>query len=453
MIRTMKGNLIHGLTISLAILVVLFVSIGFAEKDYDFGFSEAGLKPVDIHYGGSDPKKLSAESCKECHKQEYKDWHQSRHRMAWTNDIFQDGFLVDTQTLCVHCHAPLKEQTAEVMENFSYYLARNPRLIEKYTIISNLSKKNTENFSREGVTCVTCHYRNGQIVSSKKGMKSHDIHHVFVDKGFMSCGDCHGMIYNQKPVERIIRNISDADSRKKCASCHLDETGKALPLASHRVQAASTLGQSRFCANCHEFNVPAKRDGEVHITDVPMQSTYTEWLKYVSMGGKGTCQSCHMPKGKHVFRGAHDLKFLKSSVQIKVLSEEDRYVFNIKSIKVGHDHPSGDLFRHFTLEVKETDEENYKTIYRIGKIYHLVANESTGEIRKEIKENTSLKPFETRSIPYRSNQSFRFRLRYHFSSEKDEQRSHLPKAKMIRTIISGSVEKRGSKSFVTYQNE
>ncbi|GMT49236.1 MAG: hypothetical protein IEMM0008_0775 [bacterium] len=448
-----KGNLIHGLTISLAILTILFVSTGFHEKDYDFRFSEAGLKPVDIHYGGGDLKKLSAESCKECHKQEYKDWHQSRHRMAWTNEVFQDGFLVDTQTLCVHCHAPLKEQTAEVMENFTYYLARNPRLVEKYTITSDMSKKNPENFSHEGVTCVTCHYRDGQIVSSKKGMKSHDIHHVFENKGLMSCGDCHGMVYDQKPVETIIRNISDTGSRKKCVNCHLDKSGKTRPSVSHKVQVASTLSQSKFCANCHEFNVPAKRDGKVYITDVPMQSTYTEWQKFISMGGKGTCQSCHMPKGKHLFRGAHDLKYLKFSVQIKVISEGDQYVFKIQSIKVGHDHPSGDLFRHFTLEVMEAGEKNYKTIYRIGKVYHLVANESTGEIREEIKENTSIKPFETRSIPYKSTGSFRFRLRYHFSSEKDEQRSHLPKARMIRTIVWGSVEKDGSKSHVTYQSE
>ena len=57
---------------------------------------------------------LRARSCRGCHSEAHADWAPSRHGLAWTNAIFQREYKDRPLEWCVHCHAPLREQLAEV---------------------------------------------------------------------------------------------------------------------------------------------------------------------------------------------------------------------------------------------------------------------------------------------------------------------------------------------------
>ena len=61
---------------------------------------------------------------------------------------------------------------------------------------------------------------------------------------------------------------------------------------------------SRFCAHCHQFP-----DDGPRIAGKLQEDTYQQWLAsdYARQdAGKQTCQSCHMPDRKHLWRGIHD---------------------------------------------------------------------------------------------------------------------------------------------------
>jgi hypothetical protein len=108
-----------------------------------------------------------------------------------------------------------------------------------------------------------------------------------------------------------------------CAGCH--ERGQARygpprrdgsiepspPNSPHGgVTRTSYFEDSRFCAGCHQFEAPAPNGKSI-------QNTYTEWQnsRYASAGV--TCQSCHMPDQRHLWRGIHDPEMVRSGITIE----------------------------------------------------------------------------------------------------------------------------------------
>ncbi len=103
-------------------------------------------------------------------------------------------------------------------------------------------------------------------------------------------------------------------------------------------------------------------NGALTLTEVPMQSTFTEWQQ---SGVTETCQDCHMPGGRHTFRGVYDLDWLRSSVVV----EETSGLLHIRSEGVGHHFPSGDLFRHLTVEARPDDA--WVVLHTIGRQFEV----------------------------------------------------------------------------------
>ena len=71
-----------------------------------WGFSEHHT-PLTLRE--NEPLVVPSQGCQFCHQQQYDDWYASRHRSAWSNDVFQTGYLVEQKDFCVYCHAPLAE--------------------------------------------------------------------------------------------------------------------------------------------------------------------------------------------------------------------------------------------------------------------------------------------------------------------------------------------------------
>src|ERR1700759_4297413 len=68
--------------------------------------------------GTNAPELLRADRCSTCHVAEHADWAASRHGQAWTNATFQREYRADPLTWCVHCHAPLTQQAAEIAAGY-----------------------------------------------------------------------------------------------------------------------------------------------------------------------------------------------------------------------------------------------------------------------------------------------------------------------------------------------
>ncbi len=97
---------------------------------------------------------------------------------------------------------------------------------------------------------------------------------------------------------------------------------------------------SRFCATCHQFT-----KDEYALNGKLLENTYEEWKasRYAREGK--TCQSCHMPERRHLWRGIHDPEMVKAGVTIAVRAVEVTRngvagTLVIKNTGTGHHFPT-----------------------------------------------------------------------------------------------------------------
>jgi len=299
---------------------------------------------------------ISARNCRTCHENVYRDWAGTRHAQAWTNPVFREGFLVESQDRCIYCHAPLRKQFLEIKSGKKGILVH------------------------EGVTCTACHVRDSRIYAS-------------------------------------------------------DSSGTEF----HPWLQDKTLASPKFCAGCHQFDFNQTINGHAFLVPEVVQNTYQEWLNYRARGGQGTCQSCHMPGGRHLFAGAHSAETLRKAISIAVSKSSHGYEFKIRSHAVGHRIPTGDLFRHLTLDVARP-AGRYETVAVIGRVYGISVDSKTGEVRQSLLKDTSMDPFETRDVKVNWKGPLRFRLVYHFASPRGELDSRLDPSLLQTVVASGRIQ-------------
>jgi mono/diheme cytochrome c family protein len=304
-------------------------------------------------------------SCEPCHEAIYDDWNGSRHRVSWTNDLMIAGFVAEPLPFCVNCHAPLVGQRDEVLANRAFYAALDPR-----SRATSIPPRKPEPTAAHGIHCATCHVRDGQMLAAEaSGFSPHDTREV--------------------PAMR----------------------------------------EGDFCIDCHEFPMPVTRNGETVLSDAPMQQTGTEWRAWIAAGGDQTCQDCHMPGGRHVFRGAHDRDWLRQSVRVDLVVRAGRAHFTLQSVDVGHALPTGDLFRHLTLEVLR--DGRWQVVDWIGRRF-----ERDAEQVRRVASDTSLQPGEPRRIEVDAGFA-RWRLVYHYGAAHDETRGLLDPETIRFTLADG----------------
>lgn len=139
-----------------------------------------------------------------------------------------------------------------------------------------------------------------------------------------------------------------------CAGCHVRKhqwfgpprrdgsrpvgDGSTLP---HRGWKASRAFESpQFCAACHQFN-----DGDYALNGKLLENTYREWQASRHAREGASCQSCHMPGRRHLWRGIHDPEMVKQGVEIRadeVAVANGRVVarLSVANTGVGHYFPT-----------------------------------------------------------------------------------------------------------------
>ena len=136
-----------------------------------------------------------------------------------------------------------------------------------------------------------------------------------------------------------------------CAACHVrgnlrhgpprrDGSVEASPEGSPHggVSRTEFFEDSRFCAGCHQFG-----PGGAAPNGKPLENTYAEWedSRYSEEGV--SCQSCHMPDRRHLWRGIHDPGMVRSGLTIEWLEEAGEAGqpgLRIANTGVGHHFPT-----------------------------------------------------------------------------------------------------------------
>ena len=105
-------------------------------------------------------------------------------------------------------------------------------------------------------------------------------------------------------------------------------------------KASSAFESSQFCAACHQF-----KDDEYSLNGKLLENTFREWQgsRYAREGV--SCQSCHMPDRRHLWRGIHDPEMVKKGVEIRaeplsVAKGEVAAQLEVANTGVGHYFPT-----------------------------------------------------------------------------------------------------------------
>ena len=134
-----------------------------------------------------------------------------------------------------------------------------------------------------------------------------------------------------------------------CAVCHVREHTRYGPAPGKKPAArvwrgpghgganvAPPFSESGFCAPCHQFEPDAfALNGRL------LQNTHVEWAGSPQAAAGETCQSCHMPDRRHLWRGIHDVETVQDAVRVDVVGEAsgpDSLVAEIRVVNAGAGH-------------------------------------------------------------------------------------------------------------------
>ena len=241
---------------------------------------------------------LRSDQCRSCHTDTHAQWQTSAHGRAFRNEIFQHAFARDQKAWCLNCHAPLWNAQRD---GTAVQIAKTPDFDAAYA---------------EGIGCVSCHVREGQIVGLHEPQNNQSqFHPVRVDKG---------------------------------------------------------LADGEFCAGCHQFNFVhhlepfAIYEGDEH----PMQNVVREMASTNGALYPDGCVSCHYQAGNHSLK-SEGKATLREKLHVKFALEQtnngERHQLNVHVAmpRLAHHFPTGDLFRILSVvALNRSGAELYRYDFR-----------------------------------------------------------------------------------------
>lgn len=197
-----------------------------------------------------------------------------------------------------------------------------------------------------------------------------------------------------------------------CAACHVrqherfgparrDGTapqagGAGLPHGGWKASAA--FEDSRFCAACHQFS-----EGDFALNGKLLENTYEEWKASRYAGEGKSCQSCHMPDRRHLWRGVHDEQMMKSGVTVAVAGPfQDggalEAVLTVRNSGTGHHFPTY-VTPKVIAEIYQTGADGRMVPGTLRQ--HVIARLVELDLSREIAD-TRLAPDEETALKYRA---------------------------------------------------
>jgi hypothetical protein len=172
-----------------------------------------------------------------------------------------------------------------------------------------------------------------------------------------ACMQCHAPLAEQREAFEATRRAAEirpgdghglADAGSSCGGCHLrghhrfgppqrdtGAVGQSDTAAPHGgVMRVEEFEKSEFCAACHQFPQDQAVNGK------PLENTLIEWQQSPAARNGVTCQSCHLPERKHLWRGIHDPDMVRTGLTPEFVAEPDSARFRLTSTGIGHAFPT-----------------------------------------------------------------------------------------------------------------
>ncbi len=223
--------------------------------------------------------------------------------------------------------------------------------------------------SLEPKSCKACHAT--QFQDWSKSLHSHamgpGIIGQLIDmpatatKQHQACIRCHAPL--QEQAVSLVTSLLELSTDQQvnlheqgliCAACHMRKyqwygpphrneqpPESEITKFPHNGWQSSPIFQSaKFCSACHQF-----KPEEYTLNGKLLENTYEEWKasRYPKEGK--TCQTCHMPNRRHLWRGIHDPDMVKQGITIKNIDFTQSYdtitaKLSIKNTGTGHYFPT-----------------------------------------------------------------------------------------------------------------
>ncbi|MBX7059651.1 MAG: cytochrome c family protein [Leptospirales bacterium] len=176
----------------------------------------------------------SSAGCRSCHQQVYDNWRQSRHRVAFSNPLYQEAHEREPSVWCLNCHAPFVRPGGEPQ-----------RIADRVQ-------------AEDGISCITCHVRDGRVLTahSPQQQAQSPAHDYLIAADFGTeklCASCHqfnfptalssrpgqNVVYSALPMQNVAAEWSEANpgGRLNCVHCHVSPNSPE----SHRFPGGHAL--------------------------------------------------------------------------------------------------------------------------------------------------------------------------------------------------------------------
>lgn len=172
-----------------------------------------------------------------------------------------------------------------------------------------------------------------------------------------SCMKCHAPLDEQRKAFEAARARNTAHlpagqglaaAGNSCSGCHLrghrrygppqrgtGATGAGDAAAPHGgVYRTGIFEDPAFCSACHQFPQDYAINGK------PLQNTFVEWQESPQAARGITCQGCHMPDRKHLWRGIHDPEQVATGLTARFATDAEGARFELTNSGVGHAFPT-----------------------------------------------------------------------------------------------------------------
>ncbi len=172
-----------------------------------------------------------------------------------------------------------------------------------------------------------------------------------------NCLSCHSPLGEQQPYGASLgpEPAFDPALREQgivCASCHVRAHQRYGPPRRAELpeiavpphggfEARTEFQQSGFCAPCHQFV------DDVGVAGKPLENTWAEWAASRHAREGRTCQSCHMPDRRHLWRGIHDPETVRAAVGVVLASVADTGQPTWAELRITN-HDVGHMFPTYT---------------------------------------------------------------------------------------------------------
>lgn len=271
---------------------------------------------------------ITARSCAVCHQEHYEEWRISTHAHAWTDLQFQAELKKESSPyLCINCHIPL--------ENQQEFLISGLREGDIYKPVKKINANFNAEFQQEGISCATCHVRDGYIIGT--GLSSNAPHPVKADPDFLNenlCITCHNA--NAVVTPELVCSFETGDEwkngpyfgKQNCISCHMDTLIRSIS------------------------------------PNYPERSSHRHWFP-----GSG------IPKlTGQISKSLQGMAYTPDSLQSQYkMGKEINFNLTLENQFAGHRLPSGDPERFYMINLLWTEAETGDTIAssksRIGEVW------------------------------------------------------------------------------------